>query len=121
MINTTIHTLMKNMLIGKELKYCKSWKQVNQQYSVACKKSKNVTDKQFMSGNRKFIMLAHRTKTIGTYSIYEVSKIVDIRISYGDWDGSNSLSLVLENGHQTDLEVDTEIVEIEPNVLMLKY
>lgn len=120
MKNTSILSLMKDMLIGKELKYCKSWKQVNQAYNVLAKKHNGVTQKQLDGGNPRFVKVIERTKTIGIHSIFETSKIVYIRVSYGDWDGGNSLILDLENGASIDLEVDSEMIEIEPNVIMIK-
>lgn len=121
MENTTVHNLMKRILVGKNLKYCKSSKAIIQNTTIRIKKSNSVTEKQIKENFKRFTMLSNKSKVIGTHKIFEISKIIDITISYGDWEGANMLVIVLENGHSQELEVDTVIQEVDNNTIMFKY
>ena len=76
MEDLSIHSAMKAVLIGKELKYVKLRKQIEQSYIVLSKRDKSVTQKQFEGGNERFIKAVERFKTIGSHTIYETSKLL---------------------------------------------
>lgn len=123
MENFCFTKIIKNALVGKKLKVRTSSKNLIQEYTVLVKKSNNVTDKQFESGNRKFIMPVNRTKVIGHHDIYETFTIVDAYIT-GDDDGSN-LELTLKNANKLILTIslidELEAIGNDTYMISTKY
>lgn len=107
---------VKDNLVGKNIKYCTHQWPVTQAYCVFKKKSNNVTDEQFESGNPRFRMLVHRTKNIGIQKIYDTNKIVDVKVELGCYDENDSIVLILDNNKEFSLSVNDELKEIEKNL-----
>ena len=115
--------LIKPYFIGKTLKYLIYSTPVTQESLVRKKKSNNVTNGQFDSGNPKYSMLVKRTKKIGYHKIFEESKIVKIetRFSGDEWETWETVDLTLENDVQVSIEWSTKIIEIDKNTIMFEY
>jgi hypothetical protein len=119
-MTNTIHSVMKAVLIGKDLKYAKIIKGISQPFNVYRKKSNGVTDKQFESKNPRFVNVVSKNVWIGRHIVFDYSKIVDIQVETGNHESYNYLIVVLENGHETVLEVDAEIIDIDRDTIMFK-
>jgi hypothetical protein len=116
----SVLSLMKEKLVGKTLKI-KKITSINQDYSVWVKKSNNVTNTQFDSGNLKFRKLITRTKRIGTHTIFNYFIIEDIYVSYSNgYDGYNGLRLKLSGDNETTLEVDDELTQIDNDTYLIQ-
>ena len=119
----SIVELVKKELIGKELKICVYVKDITAQKTREVKKSSNVTDKQFESGNPRFRYTHKYDINIGTHRKFETFKIIDVIISYGDgYESTDDLRLVLDvpaelsHLNRYELYVTDELKLIEPNV-----
>lgn len=110
---------VKEKLVGKSIKFCSSDTVIYQPYIESIPKSNGVTKKQFDGGNPQFRRNVTREKVIGRHKIFKTLKIIDVRMSYADWNGHDGLVLILENNGEHGLEVGDNLTEIEPNVFML--
>ena len=90
----SILDILKSELIGKTLRITKTTP-VKETYTEEVKKSKNVTDKQFESGDPKYRMTATRTRIVRHDTEIKESKIVDIDL-LGTW------------GSEVDIRIDTK-------------
>lgn len=116
--------LIKPYFIGKTLKYLFLHKVLRQDYLVRKKKSNNVSDDQFNSGNPKYSMMVKRSKPIGYHMIFEESKIINIEIIYsgGEFEsGGQMTELTLENDVKLSVDFSTKIIEIDKNTIMFEY
>ncbi len=114
MENFSIFEFIKEKFIGKTIKHCIKRENIIQPYNVWIKKSGNVTDKQFEGGNPRFRREITRNKILGTNVVYDYSKVVEVQVSYSNgYEGYNGLRLILEDGAELDLEVDTEIIQLD--------
>lgn len=100
--------LLEKELIGKKIRYCKSSKNIFQPYCEYVKKSNNVTNKQFESGDPKYRMIAHRQKAIGKHEIFETGIIHSIDFGGDDYHGI-TIRLRFTNGDFIDKELYEEI------------
>ena len=69
--NISLIKLLEKELIGKKIKILAECHTIEQPYVVSKKKSKNVTDAQFASGNPKYRISVTRKKDLGSHRKYE--------------------------------------------------
>lgn len=100
--------LLEKELVGKKIRYCKSSRNVIQPYIEYVKKSNNVTNKQFESGNPKYRMIAERQKVIGKHEIFETGIVSSIDL-YGDNYNDVFVRLSFTNGDFVYKELYEEI------------
>ncbi len=121
MENFSIFEFIKEKFIGKTFKHCIKREDIIQPYSVWIKKSGNVTDKQFEGGNPRFRRQITRHEKLGTNVVYGYSKVVSVHVSYSNgYEGYNGLRITLEDGGEFDLEVDTEIIQLDKDTYFYK-
>jgi hypothetical protein len=119
----TLLDLITQYFIGKTLKYLIYNTPVTQESLVRKKKSNNVTNDQFDSGNPKYSMLVKRTKRIGYHMIFEESKIIKVETRFSGYERETweTIDLTLENDVQVSVELLTKIIEIDKNTIMFEY
>jgi hypothetical protein len=100
----SVEEILKKELIGKQLRYRKFSRNIIEYYSEYVKKSNNVTNAQFESGNPKFRMLANRQKVIGKHEIFDVGTISSLEIFGNDYHGM-FIRLRFNNGDFIDKEL----------------
>lgn len=71
----TILPILEKELIGKVVKVCVSSKPIWETYTIEVKKSESVTDKQFLSGDKKYRMPSTKRRKIGVNEVFENSPI----------------------------------------------
>jgi len=114
-----ISNILKEYFIGKNIKYMVKQRVITAPYFVTKKAHNGVTNKQFASGNPKFVKQIERNKRIGLHTVFNTEKIVDINI-WADEEGVYS-SFVLENNEQVPFSMfDNEII-IDDNTFMINY
>lgn len=79
----SILEIIRTALVGKSIKVQTYKKQICEMFYVRIKKSNNVTDAQFNSGNTKFSYMQPKHKVIGYHAKYETLTITDFRIENG--------------------------------------
>lgn len=102
-----IITFLEKNLLGKKIRYRKSSRNIIQSYCEFVKKSNNVTNKQFESGNTKYRMITERQKVIGKHEIFETATIKSIDL-HGD-DYGVVIRLIFDNGDFVDKELYEKI------------
>jgi hypothetical protein len=124
----SLFELAKKELIGKELRVCTYSKTIESLRTKEVKKSANVTDKQFESGNPRFRFTHKYAIGIGRHLKFETFKIIGIQISYGDgYQSTDDLTLVLDvpdefsNLKYHELLVTSELKQISKNVYTFNY
>lgn len=122
MENISFTKILKDALVGKKLKVKTSSVNLIQEYSVWKKKSANVTNGQFESGDKKYRMQVNRTKVIGNHDKYETFTISSVYINAtSDWEGGSDLHLVCkEGGREFTLEFTDELEAIGNDTYMIK-
>lgn len=94
-MNVTIKSILKKELIGRTVKIV-TVKNIMEKYEVEIKKSNNVTNKQFDSGDKRYRMKSTRTRIVGQDIITNLYKIKEIDL-FGDRD-SIGLSALMDDG-----------------------
>jgi hypothetical protein len=98
----TIAALLKEKFVGKNLKYLSHSKNI---YKYPNSK------KRFSEGNTM----------MGYHHAFETSKIVDIFLKVSETDYNHYIMFQLENGQEHVIFITDEIIQIDPNTIMLKY
>jgi hypothetical protein len=83
----SVEEILKKAFVGKQLRYRKSSRNIIEHYSEYVKKSNNVTNAQFESGNPKFRMLANRQRVIGKHEIFDIGTISSLDLFGDDYHG----------------------------------
>ena len=116
-------TILKEALVGKQLKVRVYSHNIIQPYLVWKKKSANVTDAQFESGSLKYRMPVNRTKVIGYHEKFEIFTISNVWITT-DFDmggGGSTLHLSCKDGgREFNLEFTDKLECIGDNLYMIK-
>jgi hypothetical protein len=112
-MKVTIKSILEKELIGKTVKIV-TVKNIMETYEVEVKKSNNVTDKQFNSGNKKYRMKSTRTRICGQDTKINFYKIKEIDLfvvdEYSEYIG---LSALMEDGSSHRFTDDIIIVDRE--------
>jgi len=109
--------ILRKELIGKRVRLLTYSNDIFQEYIVWGKKSKNVTNEQFEGGDLKYRKQINRRKKIGQHKIFENLLITDVRLVLAqDYDESDYLFLLLENGSETYFGLDETLTHIYDNV-----
>ena len=106
-----ITEVLKQALVGKKIRYRKSSRNIIQCYSESIKKSNNVTNEQFDSGDPKYRMIAKRQKVIGKHEIFETGTIKSVDLFGNDYHGI-SIRLRFDNGDFIDKDIYENIETI---------
>jgi len=111
-MKTSITEILENALIGKSIEVT-TFTPVYETYTEEIKKSKNVTDKQFESGEKRFRMTATRTRRIDDGKKVEILKITEVHIGSYDFcdcdDIYEYVRLVLEGGKTKEFSMNETI------------
>ena len=100
----SVEEILKQALVGKQLRYTKYSKNITQKYSEYVKKSNSVTNSQFNSGNPKYRMVANREKIVGKHQIFDVATISSLEI-YGDDYHGTFIRVRFDNGDFVDKDL----------------
>jgi hypothetical protein len=92
----SILELVKKELVGKELRICTSSEPIIKEISKVIKKSGNVTDEQFESGDPKYTRVHTYTKTVGRDQKFDNFKIIDVEVSCRDGYEPDDLVFILD-------------------------
>lgn len=103
--------ILNSELVGKKLRYRKSSRKIIQYYAEWAKKSNNVTNSQFNSGDPKYRMLSNKQKVIGKHEIFETATIISIDIFGDDYHGT-FIKLRFDNGDFVDKDIYEKIETI---------
>jgi hypothetical protein len=121
MKNISLINILKENLIGRQLKVLVKWSNVTQDSSV-WKKKQGATQEQFESGDLKYRFRVNRTKNIGTNKIFDIFTIVDVKIYIAeDYDESDEIIIILDGDRTETIDLDTELEWIGDNLYMFKY
>jgi len=99
-----ILSILEKELIGLPIRTCTYSRPIMQEGLKKVKKSNNVTNKQFESGNPKFYFFATNRVRLGTHLKFETLSIKRIWFDYHDYDDNKSLRAELENGQVIDVQ-----------------
>lgn len=99
-----ILSILEKELLGKSVEICTYDKPIIEKYSVEVKKSTSVTDKQFISGDKKYRVNSIREKVTGRDKKFEEFKIKRIWFEPNDFDEGKTLRAELENGFVIDVQ-----------------
>lgn len=96
--------ILEKELIGKLVEVCIYDKPIIEKYSIEVKKSISVTDKQFLSGDKKYRVNSIKEKVIGRDKKFEQSKIIRIWFETEEFGNGKILRAELENGFLIDVQ-----------------
>ena len=99
-----ILSILEKELIGLPIRTCTYSKPIIQEGLKKVKKSNNVTNKQFESGNSKFYFFATNRVRLGTHLKFEDLTIKRIWFENNDYDEGKTLRAELENGDVIEVQ-----------------
>lgn len=110
----------KEKLLGKKLKFLKSWKRLYEAKTIQVKKSHNVTDAQFAGGNPKFRMNSTKNVSLGYHAIYLIEEITSVRLVGGYESGDeSSIEILTDGGHSFSIFIHHTVQEVDHGIFML--
>lgn len=111
-MKVSLISILEKELIGKTVKI-ETVTPITEKYTIDVKKSHNVTDKQFDSGDKKYRMKSTKTRKIGNAKKIDYHKIERVELSTLGYQDDIYLTLIMIDGTQHEFHEYDEICIVD--------
>lgn len=112
--------LLTEKLVGKQLKHITHFERLEQDSNIWVKKP-TATEKQFQGGNARFRTSKSKPKHLGYRTVYDYSEITKIEFEEGYYDEHDSIRLYLANGKDVEMNLQSDIIEVDKGIFYIHY